>query len=69
MMPAGRNGNREVDANPTAITRDPTEQLVKVLEKLTVSSVRSVFKAPTFNSDGEVELFIKRFQEVAIENG
>lgn len=44
------------------------EQLVKVLEKLTAPSTRSLFKAPTSSHEGEVKLLIKRFQKVADEN-
>lgn len=50
------------------IAMDPTEQLIRALERLTTRTARSVFKPPSFNGEGEVELFVERFDEVTMEN-
>ena len=43
-------------------------RLAEVLEGLQVNQPRNHFKLPRFRGDGDVELFIQHFQEVAEAN-
>lgn len=63
-MPRGR---RSVDADLMAAAADSTEQLVRVLERLTPVTVPS-FRTPTFNGEGEAELFIEQLRDVTDAN-
>lgn len=46
----------------------PMDEQVQAFENVRPSSNTFQFKVPTFNGDGEVELFIEKFQDTANEN-
>lgn len=61
-------GTWSVDLELAAIA-NRTVRLVEDVGSVTAPTARSTLKAPSFNGKGKVELLIKRFQEVAEENG
>lgn len=58
-----RRRSVETDLLDAAVS--PVDQLVWALDTLHASTNSHRFRAPTFSGEGEGELFIKQFQEVA----
>lgn len=62
-------GERRVKPDIAALTMDPTEQLFQVLDRLPTPTARTIFKAPSFSGEEEMELFAKRFEDITTEKG
>lgn len=58
-----------MDTDIAALTVDVMDQFMKALARLTTPFNLTAFQAPSFNYKREVELFLKRFDEVTHENG
>lgn len=63
MLISAKQNAKRVDPDIAALAME------RVLEQLTSPSTRLIFKAPSFNGEVDVELFVKRTDEVTGVNG
>ena len=59
----------ETRGNPSEVEMGSVDLLIQALRRSGVSTHRDTFKAPTFMGEGDVELFLRQFDDVAAANG
>ena len=75
-MPGRRRSSRDDDLAAAGVAAEPARAelvsmdiLVQALQQAGISNKRENFRAPTYVGEGDIELFLKQFDDVAVANG